>query len=76
MVGCPEFHHGPSSPSPCSSETAVSKKEVYLKWQDLGKGIQYRFQMARDDKFASVLIERDLENPEITLPKPEEVGTY
>jgi hypothetical protein len=66
----------PPPPAPALEKPAVSKKEVYLKWPDLGKGIQYRFQMARDDKFASVLIERDLENPEITLPKPEEVGTY
>jgi hypothetical protein len=54
----------------------VTWKEVRVRWGDLGKGIRYQFQMAGDAKFQNILRERELEQPEITLPIPEEHGTY
>jgi hypothetical protein len=64
----------PSAPSVEPPE--VDKKEIRLRWQDLGKGMSYHFQMAKNLDFSTVLIDRKLEKPEIVLQKPEDPGTY
>ncbi len=64
----------PSTPSVEPPE--VDKKEIRLRWQDLGKGMGYHFQMAKNLDFSTVLIDTKLEKPEIVLQKPEDPGTY
>ena len=66
----------PPPPAPPVEKPELDKKEIRIRWGDLGKGIRYQFQMARDAEFQNILSERELEQPEITLPNPEEPGTY
>ncbi|MDH4266749.1 MAG: FecR domain-containing protein, partial [Deltaproteobacteria bacterium] len=66
----------PPPPAPPVEKPEVDQKEIIIRWRDLGKGIRYQFQMARDAGFKEIIVARELEKPEITLPKPEEIGTY
>lgn len=54
----------------------MDKKEVHIRWQDLGKSMSYHFQMAGDQDFSAVLIDRRLEKPETAIQKPGEPGLY
>jgi hypothetical protein len=63
-------------PVPAIEEMKVSWKDIQVKWSDLGKGVRYRFQMAGEKEFQNIIVARELEHPEITLSKPEEMGTY
>jgi hypothetical protein len=63
-------------PAPAIEKMEVTWKNIQIKWSDLGKGMRYRFQMAGEKEFQNIINERELEKPEITLPKPEEIGTY
>ena len=66
----------PPPPSPPIEPPEVDKKEMHIRWQDLGEGMSYHFQMAKDQDFTAVLIDRRLEKPEIVIQKPEEPGKY
>ena len=54
----------------------MGDKELRIRWRNLGDGITYHFQMAKDEKFKNVLTDKKLVEPEITLDKPHELGTY
>ena len=66
----------PPPPSPPLGETEMGDKELRMRWRNLGDGITYHFQMAKDEKFKNVLTDKKLAEPEITLDKPHEPGTY
>jgi hypothetical protein len=66
----------PPPPAPPVEKPEVDKKEIRIHWGDLGKGIRYQFQVARDANFENILSERELDQLETTLPSPEEHGTY
>ena len=55
---------------------AVEEKELRIRWQDQGVKMSYRCQIARDESFQNLFIERKVDRPEITLPKPEAPGVY
>ncbi|MDH4264920.1 MAG: hypothetical protein OEW45_04715, partial [Deltaproteobacteria bacterium] len=63
-------------PAPVIEKLEVTWKNIQIKWSDLGPGMRYRFQMAGEKEFQNIIIARELEKPEITLAKPEEIGTY
>jgi hypothetical protein len=54
----------------------MGDKELRIRWQSLGDGTTYHFQMAKDENFKTVLTDEKLAEPEITLDKPHELGTY
>jgi hypothetical protein len=66
----------PPPPAPPVEKPEVDPKEIFIRWRDLGKGIRYQFQMARDEGFKEIIVAKELEKPEITLQKPGEIGTY
>lgn len=66
----------PPPPAPPLEKPEISKEEITIRWRDLGKGIHYQFQMAKDRDFQQILHAQKVEKPEITLPKPKEIGTY
>jgi hypothetical protein len=66
----------PPPPSPPLEKPEMGDKELRIRWQRLGNGTTYHFQMAKDDKFETVLTDEKLAEPEITLDKPHEPGTY
>jgi hypothetical protein len=47
-----------------------------MRWQDLGEGMKYHFQMARDRAFQELVHDATVEKPEITVDKPRKSGTY
>jgi hypothetical protein len=66
----------PPPPSPAMEKPAVDEKELRIRWQDRGQGMSYRFQIAREEGFQNLFLERKVDRPEITIPKPEEPGMY
>jgi len=63
-------------PSPPLEKPDIGKDMIRLKWQDLGEGIAYHFQMARDEEFRVIVLEEKLSKAEVTLQRPKEAGTY
>jgi hypothetical protein len=66
----------PPPPSPAMEKPAVDEKGLQLRWQDRGQGMSYRFQIAREEDFQNLFLERKVDRPEITLPEPEVPGLY
>jgi hypothetical protein len=78
-AGCSEtlpFRLIPPPPAPPLEKPRVSEKEIFLKWRNLGEGITYHFQMAKDAEFKEMLVDKKLDKPEVTLQKPREPGVY
>lgn len=63
-------------PTPESEPPKVSRKEIQLRWKQVGEGITYRFQMSGDPEFGEVLIDEKVTDSQITLQKPKKPGTY
>jgi hypothetical protein len=70
------FNIIPPPPSPPVEKPEMGEKELRVRWRDLGDGITYHVQMAKDQAFKEVLIDEKLTKPEIAFEKPSDVGTY
>jgi hypothetical protein len=70
------FRLVPPPPTPSLEKPTMSGKEVLLTWRDLGEGITYHFQMAKDPEFNEIIIDRRLDKPVITLQRPQVKGVY
>ena len=66
----------PPTPPPAVEKPETGAKEITIRWQNLGEGITYRFQMASESSFNKVLFDQKAQHPEITLEKPKKAGTY
>ncbi len=66
----------PPPPAPALDKPKVGEKEIVLKWRDLGEGITYHFQMAKDEEFREMLLDEKVDKPEVTFEKPKEPGIY
>lgn len=66
----------PPPPSPNVDKPAMDEKEIYLKWRNLGEGIKYHFQVAKDTGFKEIIIDRKIDKSEISFSKPENSGEY
>jgi len=66
----------PPPPAPPLEQPQVDEKEIHMRWRNLGEGISYHFQMAREPDFRNILLDRTLDKAEITLQKPDKAGTY
>jgi len=66
----------PPPPAPVIEKPEMDTKEIRLRWRSLGEGVTYRFQMSMDGEFKNILIDREMEMPEMTLPRPKEAGKY
>ena len=51
-------------------------EKVHLRWKNLGEGIIYQFQMARDREFQQIIIDQKCERPEIVFSQPDASGIY
>ena len=70
------FNIIPPPPAPPVEEPQLEEKTIRIRWRDLGAGITYHFQMAKDDAFNEILVNEKLTKPEITLEKPADAGKY
>ena len=66
----------PPPPAPVVEKPEMDTNEIRLRWKNLGEGVTYRFQMSMDSEFRNILMDRKVEMPEITFPRPEEPGIY
>ncbi|HOV89561.1 MAG TPA: FecR domain-containing protein [Syntrophorhabdaceae bacterium] len=66
----------PPPPSPPLEKPSVDKDSIFLKWRDLGEGIRYHFQMAKDEAFKEIIFDTKLDKSQITLKKPKDPGVY
>ena len=70
------FNIIPPPPSPPVEKPEVGDKELRVRWRNLGDGITYHFQMAKDQAFTDIILDEELTEPEITFEKPVATGTY
>ncbi len=66
----------PPPPSPPVEKPAVHRKELHIRWRDLGEKMTYHCQIARDAHFSTLILDENVKKPEITLPRPKSAGTY
>ena len=66
----------PPPPSPPLEKPETGEKTIQLRWRP-PEGIRhFHFQMARDQTFREVLIDAEVQQPSIVIPKPEIPGFY
>ncbi len=61
---------------PQGNETYPQEEKIHLRWKNLGEGVTYQFQMAKDRDFQKIIIEKICEKSEITFPQPDVSGLY
>ena len=66
----------PPKDAPAVEAPTISKTDISIRWQDLGDGTSYRFQLAGEPEFGKVLVDQKVPASEITLEKPKKSGTY
>ena len=57
-------------------EKADQSEMVHIRWKNLGDGIIYHFQMARDREFQQIIVDQKCERPETAFHQPNESGIY
>lgn len=62
--------------APILSEPKIKGKAVAFTCKNLGPGVVYRFQMANDERFRSIIEEFLSPKPEMTFTKPSAPGIY
>ncbi len=63
-------------PPQSSRKAETDEKTVKIRWKNLGAGIKYHFQMAKDKEFEEILIDKILEKPETVLQRPGKTGIF
>ncbi|MHC1725855.1 MAG: FecR domain-containing protein [Syntrophobacteraceae bacterium] len=63
-------------PAPVSEPPKKSGKQITIQWQNIGPGYSYHFQMARDEEFSEIVVDKNVDEPSITFAKPKKAGTY
>jgi hypothetical protein len=66
----------PPPPAPPVEEPEMGEKEINLRWRDLGSDVVYHFQMSTDEEFSEIIIDERIDEPHITIDRPEKRGTY
>ncbi|MFC1825126.1 FecR domain-containing protein [Thermodesulfobacteriota bacterium] len=70
------FRIVPPPPSPPVEKPKMDEKDIQIRWRDLGKGVSYHFQMSKKETFDELILDKVIDEPNITLQKPEEPGVY
>lgn len=63
-------------PAPPASPPKKDKKEIGIRWKDIGEGYTYHFQLAADRDFNEILMDKVVEKSEHTFTKPRKPGVY
>lgn len=71
-----EFSKVPPPPVPQIGIPEVKDNKIQIRWRDLGKGITYHFQMAKDIAFYDILVDTVVSEPTITIDGPKKSGIY
>jgi hypothetical protein len=70
------FVMSPLPPTPSVDQPIVSKDEINLKSRNMGEGLTYHFQIAKDVQFKQLIVDSKTAKPEITIKKPGNAGIY
>lgn len=62
-------------PTPTPEAPVADDTQMRIRVRDAGKGLTYRFQVARDEQFSDLLHDTKGDIPELVIPRPE-AGTY
>lgn len=60
--------------SPVPRPPAFAARDMQLQWQG-EEGVRYRIQIARDPQFRELLLDRTVDTPELSIPRPH-AGKY
>jgi hypothetical protein len=63
-------------PPPLVKTPVVDRSTVSMEWENLGKDVRYCVQISEDEEFEEVMIDSEVELPEITVKKPKQTGIY
>jgi hypothetical protein len=63
------------APAPALEEPEISEEHLQIRWRAGLPGQQYQFQLAKEPSFSAPLIDQIVDEPGITLDKPDG-GTY
>ncbi|MFH1157174.1 MAG: LysM peptidoglycan-binding domain-containing protein [Pseudomonadota bacterium] len=70
------FEVVPLPPSPPVEKTEVDKTQIRLRWKNLGEKLSYHLQMADNPVFETLLVDKRIDRPEMSIEKPDKAGTY
>lgn len=62
--------------APPVSVPQIDESKINIRWQNLGQGITYHFQMATDPQFKDIIMDTLTGKPAIAFEKPEKSGIY
>ncbi|HMK56018.1 MAG TPA: FecR domain-containing protein [Dissulfurispiraceae bacterium] len=63
-------------PSPQVEKPDVGGEQLHFAWRNMGPGMKYHFQMAKDEAFSSPVVDISTDKPEFSVGRPGEAGTY
>lgn len=66
----------PPPPTPTSEPPKTTRKEILMRWKNVGEGFTYHFQMSRDPEFGEILVDEKVADSQITVKKPKKAGVY
>ena len=66
----------PPPPSPPLESPEVTNDDILIRWRHLGADVTYHVQVAHDDEFREILLDRQVAQPELSLPIPKKSGHY
>ncbi len=66
----------PPPPSPVAEDPEITANNIQIRWQNLGKGISYRFQLSPSPDFMTLLNDQKTTEPQIIIVRPDKAGTY
>jgi hypothetical protein len=58
-------------PPPQAEEPAINDKTMTLRWPADLPGVKYHFQMAKDESFKDILVDKQLAEPNLEIPRPD-----
>lgn len=70
------FKITPPPPTPQVGKPEIAKKEIHIRWPDLGPRYTYHFQMSSDEAFSTTLVDEHIKEAEITIKTPKKPGIY
>jgi hypothetical protein len=70
------FEIVPPPPSPPVEKPNLEDDKIQIRWKNLGAGVSYRIQMAKDPSFREVLVDQKVNTASVNLDRPKEPGVY
>jgi hypothetical protein len=62
--------------APVLDKTEASDKKLHLAWNKVDDGTDYQIQVAGDEGFRTIILDKKLQQTAVTIDKPEESGSY